>query len=232
MEERFNSPYIDIHTHIGGQVRSGVVEVESVSVAQADFAQKLTSGRPISVGIYPFDAHEATEDWFELLDQAMEHESVFAMGEIGLDNRPQYRPAAEVQRAVFARCIAISARHSKPIIVHQVKALDETLEELKAAQSPVIFHGFSGSSESAARILARGHNLSLGHLLLTNPRVQESLRIAPQGRIFLETDQSQHTIEEIYAKASQIMHISVDELKNQIYNNVNKLARENRATIG
>ena len=48
------------------------------------------------------------------------------------------------------------------------------------------------------------------------------LRFLPKERIFLETDGADVDIREIYRKVSDDLAISVDELKNIIFNNFNR----------
>lgn len=194
--------YIDIHTH--------------------------KSSRWQSFGIHPFDARTATDVMFKEIAAS----AGFAIGEIGLDYRKPYYGTKSVQRDVFVRQIEIANQVGKPLIIHQVKALDDVLELLKEAQTAVVFHGFSGSSESAVRILKRGYYLSFGHLLLTNEKLQGVLRSMPPDRIFLETDQSETTIEAIYEKAARVLAIPLEQLITQIEKNYDSLARKNRATIG
>lgn len=187
-----------------------------------------------TVGVHPFDADECTEEMLEDLEAKAGKESVFGIGEIGLDYRPEYRSSAARQREVFAAQVQIANRVAKPIVVHQVRAMDDTLRILDKAKVPVIIHGFSGSEQSAARFLSRGYYLSFGHIMLNNVRLQEVVKSTPMDRIFLETDDKQDcTIEQIYGKVAQVRGITIDDLDKQIEQNYRdvRLAAENRAII-
>ena len=83
----------------------------------------------------------------------------------------------------------------------------------------VIFHGFIGSPEQAARAVAAGYYLS------SVPA--RCVRRAPYGhsgasrrrRFFLETDDAPATIESVYATAARLLEMPLDRLKETIYNN-------------
>lgn len=187
-----------------------------------------------TVGVHPFEADKCTEESLLQLEMLASDSSVFGIGEIGLDYRPEYRSSAARQREVFAAQVQIANRVAKPIVVHQVRAMDDTLRILYKAKVPVIIHGFSGSEQSAARFLSRGYYLSFGHIMLNNIRLQEVIRSTPMDRIFLETDDRQDcTIEQIYGKVAQVRGITIDDLVKQIEQNYRdvRLAAENGAII-
>jgi len=60
-------------------------------------------------------------------------------------------------------------------------------------------------------------------VLQISPRFREAIQIIPLDSLFLETDDSLTTIIEIYQEVSAILGLSVEELKNQIYKNFNRL---------
>lgn len=226
MAETSKGRYIDIHTH-GARPRADVICVKSLQIGDVGIAKSQQAGEHIisdlqilkanqqqlfSVGIYPFDARKASEERFTELEKVARDGSIFAIGETGLDYREQYKPSAAHQVETFERQVDIADRIVKPLIIHQVRALDDTLRILRSATVPVIFHGFSGSTESATRILNESYYLSFGHLLFVSDKVRNSLRSAPLDRIFLETDDSDRPIEEIYAIAAEIMNIPLNIL--------------------
>ena len=87
----------------------------------------------------------------------------------------------------------------------------------------VIFHGFIGSKEQAAEAIKRGYYLSFGKGVMRSPKTVEALRCTPLENLFLETDVSDQTIEEIYQMAAQLLGDDIDILINCIINNYNKL---------
>ena len=83
----------------------------------------------------------------------------------------------------------------------------------------VIFHGFIGSPEQAARAVAAGYYLSFGPRSLRSPRTVRALGSIPTQRLFLETDDAPATIESVYATAARLLGMPLDRLKETIYNN-------------
>jgi TatD DNase family protein len=69
---------------------------------------------------------------------------------------------------------------------------------------PVIFHGFCRSETIAQKIIDDGHMLSFGRHLHKHT-VAEVFRKLPPDRVFLETDDAEIPISDIYAIAAEIL---------------------------
>ena len=87
----------------------------------------------------------------------------------------------------------------------------------------VIFHGFIGSPQQAARALAAGYCLSFGERTFCSPRTTEVLRTLPADRLFLETDDSDVAIETVYARAAEVRGTTVGKLRRVIAENYRRL---------
>jgi TatD DNase family protein len=133
--------------------------------------------------------------------------------------------ARELQREVFEAQLAIAERRGLPVILHCVKAFEPTMEIL--ARHPklpaVIFHGFIGSSQQAARAVEAGYFLSFGERSMASSRTVEAMLSVPAGQIFFETDDSATPIAEIYNRAAEILKMPVDELAKTLYYNYLKV---------
>ena len=187
------SRYIDIHTH--------------------HFTARHTELR--AAGIHPWDADRMTpcEDMFS---------GAQAIGEIGLDY------ACDVNRAqqeeVFRSQLAIAERMGVPVVLHCVRAFARTLEILREYNlKGVIFHGFIGSKEQMKEAVKRGYFISYGEAVLRSPKTAEAMRHTPLENLFLETDVSEKTIEEIYQIASQVTGKDLETIMNSITDNYNRL---------
>lgn len=212
--------YIDIHKHTE---RGIVVELGSSPGTTLNYATT----------IHPCDVSQSELHYISI--DNYDPKTIIAIGETGLDYRREYRANAELQRLFFRRYIEVAEKLHKFVVVHQIRALDDTLEILKDVTIPVIFHGFSGSLESAQRITRAGYYLSFGHLLFNNIKLHSVIRNIPLSSIFFETDESHWPIEEIYSKAALILGLNIEDLKTEItknFNDVIRLADENRATPG
>ena len=174
------------------------------------------TGRGIELrtaGIHPWDADK--EDIAALGTLPAD---VQAIGETGLD----YARGAGRQRqlAAFRAQLALARERRLPVVLHCVRAFEPVMLEL-AAREPraVIFHGFIGSPEQAARAVAAGYYLSFGSRSLRSPRTVRALGSIPTQRLFLETDDAPATIESVYATAARLLGMPLDRLKETIYNN-------------
>ena len=104
---------LDIHTH--HQAASDAVV--SCSVAEAF---EPVPGCLYSVGLHPWQSHQATEAHLQLLEQLAEHPQVVAIGETGLDTlRGAPLPR---QLELLERHIDVAQRVSKPVVAHCVRA--------------------------------------------------------------------------------------------------------------
>ena len=143
---------------------------------------------PASAGIHPWEAAEGD------LATVREHVGpAQIVGEIGLD---YLRPDREAQLRIFEGQLRLAEAAGKPVVLHCVKAFEETMRLLKQFRlRAVIFHGFIGSPEQAARAVAAGYYLSFGPRSLRSPRTVRALGSIPTQRLFLETDDAPATIE-------------------------------------
>ena len=187
------SRYIDIHTH--------------------HFTARHTELR--AMGIHPWDAENATISE-EIFSGAQ------AIGEIGLDYACEVR--RERQEEVFRAQLAIAERMRLPVVLHCVRAFAPMMAILGEYKlKAVIFHGFIGSKEQAAEAVKRGYFLSFGERAPRSPKTIEALRSTPLDNLFLETDESATSIEEIYAMAAEIRGEELETIINGITNNYNRL---------
>ena len=145
-----------------------------------------------SVGIHPAYAASMTdEDAAHLAEWLQNEPRAVALGECGLDRQCGAPP--EIQRRVFERQLDLAAQLNVPVVLHVVRAHEETLRVLRrygGALPPCLLHGCSASPELAKAYLALGCVLSLGGPI-TWPGAKKAMRIAgatPAGALLLETD--------------------------------------------
>lgn len=184
------TPYVNIHTH-------------------------RPTGRglePASVGIHPWDAAGADADSLcEALGRAQ------AVGEIGLD---YLHPDREAQRRLFEQQLELAETAGMPVVLHCVKAFEPMMTLLgRFRLRAVIFHGFIGSPQQAARAVAAGYYLSFGPRSLRSPRTVQALATVPSERLFLETDDDPTPIESVYAEAARLLGLPLDRLRETLYTN-------------
>lgn len=199
-----NSAFVDIHTH-------------------------RPTGRHIELrtaGVHPWDAERCTpEQAAAEVAAALDAGSVQAVGEIGLDfvraGTPQKRAA---QSALFRAQLALACERRLPVVLHCVKAFEETMRILRETEPrAVIFHGFVGSPQQARRALERGYYLSFGERTFASPRTVEALRNTPLAQLFVESDESPTPIGEIYARIALLRGIGIETLKRATAENYRRL---------
>ena len=145
--------------------------------------------------------------------------NVLAIGECGLDRICS--TDFKLQEKVFIEQILWANEIAKPLIIHCVKAHHETLVLLKEYNrtSPVIFHGFNNKLDTANKVLEHGYYLSFGKHLY-NPAIENIFSKISLEKIFLETDDSDTGIDDIYKQAAKIKNMSSEQLSLQIKKNL------------
>lgn len=162
---------------------------------------------PSGAGIHPWEAGSKGADG--LADAIAQAD---AAGETGLDficSVPRER-----QEEIFREHLRIAAELDKPVILHCVRAFEPMMKIL--AEFPlraVIFHGFTGSPQQAERAVRRGYYLSFGHRTFKSPKTVEALKLTPLQNLFLETDDADISIEEIYRRAAEVKGLTTGELQ-------------------
>ena len=78
-------------------------------------------------------------------------------------------------------------------------------------------HGFRGKKELASEYIRHNINLSFGENYNT-----EALVAVPINNLFLETDESKLSIDEIAAKVASDNGVSVEKLKKEVAGNISR----------
>ena len=206
-------PYpIDIHTHRPPSVPGEAI----VCCPPGDFHPQ--EGDWYSIGIHPWRLEDS--DWEKAANLArfeslVRHPQVLAVGEAGLDKLTAAPPDRQLEALRYQARVAEAA--GKPLILHLVKATAELLalkHELKP-RVPWIIHGFRGKAQLAEDLVRHGLYLSFG------ARYQEeALRNMPADRLFLETDESDTPIIDLYERAARLRGITRDKLMETVSRNV------------
>jgi TatD DNase family protein len=90
----------------------------------------------------------------------------------------------------------------------------------KYAEQPMIIHGFNKKESIAEDLLKNNFYLSFGKAVLYNLSLQNTLRITPLDKIFLETDNDDIDITDLYLKVAEIKDISPEDLHQQVLENL------------
>lgn len=174
-----------------------------------------------SVGIHPKDIDENWEDYFETLKKISLIDNCLAIGECGLD--ALINIDENLQKIVFEKQILWANEIRKPVIIHCVKRFQELIPFQKLAKVPLIIHGFNKKKSVADEMLKHGFFLSFGKSVLYNLSLQSILKEIPIDKIFLETDDADFDMAELYQKVSEIKEISLEELQKKISENLQSI---------
>jgi TatD DNase family protein len=191
-------PFIDIHTH--RQCEGGM-----------------------TYGIHPWTL-DAFHNEFIKLETLLKENRIVAIGETGIDRA--HKDTIPLQLEVFEKHILLSEQYQKPLIIHNVRGTADILRLHKKYQPKQawIIHGFNGTATEARQLTDRGIYLSVGEsLFYENRKIHESITSIPLDCLFFETDTSEKTIQEIYTKAAELLNLSLDQLKEQIFANFARL---------
>lgn len=188
-------PFIDIHTH----------------------RRVMASGTQWSAAIHPWKVGQST---LTFLENLLMENKIAAIGETGLDRI--HKDTFELQLEYFEKHILLSEQYQKPLIIHNVKATADILrlhKKHRPSQTWII-HGFNGTAEEVRQLTALGISLSVGEsIFYPNRKITKSILSIPLEYLFLETDVSEKTIQQIYEKVAEIRNLPMARLKEQIFIN-------------
>lgn len=211
-------PYIDIHTH-----RS---QSATDTIAVLNFDYHATPVGLSSIGVHPWQTVTINTD-ADFIDSSMKEveakcmmPQVVMIGETGLD---ALRGAdMNIQKALFLRHIALSERLGKPLIIHCVKTAEDILSIHKQQRptQPWIVHGYRKNAQLAKQFLQQGIALSFG-----SRYDAEAMKTAFEANaLWLETDDKNVAIADLYQEAAKVLSVPVEELKLNIYQRAVRLS--------
>ncbi|RLJ34607.1 TatD DNase family protein [Chryseobacterium sp. 7] len=202
-----NMEFFDFHHH-KKYIRNGIYNL----------AKEIPPDFPYSIGIHPHDIDvNNLEQQFSWM-RSMIFQNCFAIGECGLDSLVSVDQ--KTQEDVFLRQILVANEVKKPVIIHCVRKFHEVISFRKRSEQPMIIHGFNKKRQIAEDLLAHNFYLSFGKAVLYNLSLQNILKNTPLDKFFLETDNDDFNIEELYEKVSEIKGISLEQLNEQILENL------------
>lgn len=213
-----NKVYINIHGH---RQANNIQEWVMMNLMAKDYPPDDIENGFYSVGFHPYNVGRVDEeDTINKVKLSTENLNVFAIGEIGLDK--SIEAPLEDQMRIFKLQVEIAEYADLPVILHVVRAFNEMIEFMKAYRPsvPMIIHGYNGSAQMAETLIKTGFLLSFGEAIAgDHSKIVESLLAVPPEKLFLETDEGDLDIREIYHFAAEVKGITMDQLRIQIFEN-------------
>lgn len=117
-----------------------------------------------AIGFHPTEIKDYTESEYKWLEDAINHQKVVALGEIGFDFHWD-TTTKEEQIEAFKRQVAIAKKANKPLIIHSRDAIQLTydmLKELNCSTIGGVMHSYSGSLEMAPLFIKENFYLGIG----------------------------------------------------------------------
>lgn len=180
-----------------------------------------------SFGIHPWKIDKDVNDVLAEMDTITRNRRCIAIGECGLDKAID--TDFELQQKIFCEQIQIANEVQKPLMIHCVKAFNELTACLKKMNNtvPVIIHGFNNNQNIANDLLKHGYLLSFGKALMDDTsNASEVIKHVGRKNFFLENDDSNVSIRDIYKRASEILGIEEPFLQEQLKSNYQRIFKE------
>lgn len=193
-----------------------------------------------SFGLYPMDA--LTRETDDKNDFDVDEELKFwqknkdkfvSIGEVGLDYKNGKDKA--MQKAVFEKVLETAKKLNKTVIIHSRKAESDALDILESSgHKKVIMHCFSGRKHLVQRAYDLGYYFSIPTNVVRLQQFQDMVGKVDINHLFCETDapflspfkdkrNEPAFVVESYKKIAEIKKMTLDEVKNNIWMNYQKL---------
>ncbi len=187
---------------------AGITKIISIGtdLASSERAVKLAETFPqvfAAIGWHPCNADEAPEDLRPALRALAAHPRVVAIGETGLDYhhlpsaQPDKTPEDDRrhhanQARIFQQQMEIAAEFGLNCVIHQRKALEDTLAQLQPFTGKLrgVFHCFADDPAAMRRIVAMGSLVSFTGIVTfkNGQNIRDTLAATPPDQFMLETD--------------------------------------------
>lgn len=221
--------FLDIHTH-HEEVDAGSTSILSLSLTgdpqgllSGTIERRIATGNGISVGLHPWFATLGhLERDYQSLELEAKRPEVKMIGECGLDRLKG--ESLQNQLVILKKQLRLAEELRKPVILHCVRCFDElmALKKEMNISIPMIIHGFNKNEALGRQLLSKGFYLSFGKAIL-NPNSGAAALLKEADIFFLETDNADCGIAEIYEVAANLKKCTVVELKALIFANWEKI---------
>lgn len=210
--------YINIHGH---RQADNIEEWVMMNLMARDFPPEDIENGYYSVGFHPYNVGKIDESGtLEKVREAVKHPRILALGEIGMDK--SIEAPLEDQQRIFEKQVEIAESAKLPVILHVVRSFSELLAFMKSRQPgvPMIIHGYNGGVQMAEDLVKAGFLISFGEAITKDhSKIIEALQVVPVEKMFLESDEGDLDIREIYQFAAEVKGITVEHLRAQIFEN-------------
>ena len=147
----------------------------STSKRAVEMAEKHEKGVWAAVGLHPIHVREEEFD-YEKYKELAKSKKVVAVGEVGLDYKPEYALSKEKQKIVLAQQLKLAEELDLPVIFHCRMAHNDLIKILSenGSRTSGVIHCFTGSLEEAKKYLDLGFYLGFNGIITFPPSLKAS----------------------------------------------------------
>jgi TatD DNase family protein len=141
-------------------------------------------------GLHPYWVNDQNKQDIEKLKQYIDINRPVALGECGLDFRPQ-QADKNTQHYFFEAQLAIAENSQLPVVIHSVRATETVIQTIKKFKKlNGMIHSYSGSQEQAKQLIDSGFFISVGGSLTYDNanKIKKVVKEIPLTSLLLETD--------------------------------------------
>ncbi len=141
-------------------------------------------------GLHPYWAKSHSRADIEQLKNHIEIHRPVAVGECGLDFRPQ-QADKKTQHYFFEAQLSIAENCQLPIVIHSVNATEAVIQSIKKFKNlRGMIHSYSGSAEQARQLIELNFCISLsGSITYDNAKkIRNVAKTIPLNKLLVETD--------------------------------------------
>lgn len=212
----------------------------STSQRAVEMAEKYPENLFAAIGLHPIHVEKEEFNYDEYKKLALSgSRRVVAIGEIGLDYKPEYVLSKEKQQEVFLKQLDLAKELNLPVIFHCRLAHEDLIKILQQSDSSTIqgvIHCFTGSWTQAQKYLETGFYLGFNGIIFKLD-LTEVIAKTPLDKMLLETDCPYLTpepmtgrneplyVKYVAEKIAKIKNITTEEIAKITAENAKKLFR-------
>lgn len=144
-----------------------------------------------TMGLHPTSVKENFRDELNRVDEWLEKEKFYAIGETGIDLYWD-KTFVKEQEISFIHQIDLAKKYDLPIVIHSRNSFDElfrVLEDHNSTNLKGVFHCFTGNLAQAEKIIGMGFLLGIGGVVtFKNSGLDAVIEKTGLDHIILETD--------------------------------------------
>lgn len=156
-------------------------------------------------GLHPYWVNQHQKQDIEDLSRYIENNPAVAIGECGLDFRPQ-QADKKTQLFFFEAQLSIAENHQLPLVIHSVNATETVIQCLKKFKNlRGMIHSFSGSTEQARQLIKLNFFISISASVTYEraKKIRQLVRDIPLTSLLVETDAPDQPDQENYNKRNE-----------------------------